>query len=310
MSGSGEEAHEMGCICKTCESQRVGSACGGDKVMESLFEKIDALTKSVTGLQSVVTAQAARLEKLEDSSRESGQESIQSKGKGKSKSERVAQEKERQYKLLQEKFKGKFTYSDSSEDDDSQNETTGLKSIRKKLSSKQKKLCEERVHATLKKVGAIFPEDDIESSSTAGKDSSDSGGCRRRRKIKSGAKVVKRPVIKTELWPHTVANENDGDQVTCENISLAKFMSCFTYIMATCGSSESRGRSVLLHSISLVLEYLQWADARIFHNLILTKIEQGRVKWSDDFSALAEDFINKKVRLNLKPEVLRFLFWW
>ena len=233
MSGNGEEAHEMGCICKTCESQRVGSACGGDKVMESLFEKIDALTNSITGLQSVVTAQAARLEKLEDSSRESGQESIQSKGKGKSKSERVAQEKERQYKLLQEKFKGKFTYSDSSEDDDSQNETTGLKSIRKKLSSKQKKLCEERVHATLKKVGAIFPEDDIESSSTAGKDSSDSGGCRRRRKIKSGAKVVKRPVIKTELWPHTVANEDDGDQVTCENLSLAKFMSCFTFIMAT-----------------------------------------------------------------------------
>ena len=81
MSGSGEEAHEMGCICKTCESQKVGSACGGDKVMESLFEKIDALTKSVTGLQSVVTAQAARLEKLEDSSRESGQESRVDRGK-------------------------------------------------------------------------------------------------------------------------------------------------------------------------------------------------------------------------------------
>ena len=26
------------------------------------------------------------------------------------------------------------------------------------------------------------------------------------------------------------------------------------------------------------------------------------MKWSDDFSALAEDFINKKVRLNLKPK--------
>ena len=99
-----------------------------------------------------------------------------------------------------------------------------------------------------------------------------------------------------------MANENDGELVTCDNISLSKFMSCFTYIMATCGSAESRGRSVLLHSISLVLEFLQWADARTFHNLILTKIEQGRVKWSDDFSVLAEEFIDKKVRLNLKPK--------
>ena len=304
MSGNGEEAHEMGCICKTCESQRVGSACG-DKVMESLFEKIDALTKSVSGLQGVVTAQAARLEKLEDSSRESGQESIQSKvkGKSKSKSERVAEEKERQYKMLQEKFKGKFDYSDSSSEDEClQNEATSLKGIRKNMSSKQKKLCENRVQDTLKKVGAVFPEDDVISSSTSGKDSSDAGSCRHRRKVKSGAKVIKRPVIKTELWPHTVANENDGDQVTCDNISLAKFMSCFTYIMATCASSESRGRSVLLHAISLVLEYLQWPEARTFHNVMLTKIEQGRLKWSEDFAALAEEFVDKKVRLSLKPK--------
>ena len=310
MSGDGKEDHESGCLCETCESQRVASACGGqpgqdkvrDKVMDALYEKIDALTTAVSGLQNVVALQASRLEKLEDSSRESGQESIQSKVKGKSKSERVADEKERQYKLLQEKIKGNYNNSDSSSGDtDSSNEAAGLKDVRKKMSRKQKKLCESRVQSTLKKVGAIFP-DDVESSSTSGKDTSDTGSCRHKKKVKSGAKIKVRPVIKTELWPHTVANEDDGEQVTCDSITLAIFISCFTYIMATCESSESRGRSILLHSISLVLEYLQWAEARTFHNLMLTKIEQGRVKWSDDFSALAEDFINKKVRLNLKPK--------
>ena len=187
--------------------------------MEALYEKIDALTTAVSGLQNVVSLQASRLEKLEDSSRESGHESAQSKSKGKSKSDRVAVEKERQYKLLQEKIKGKFNYSDSSSgDNDSSNEAAGLKDVRKKMSRKQKKLCESRVQSTLKKVGGIFP-DDVESSSSAGKDSSDTSCGRRRNKVKSGAKIKIRPVIKTELWPHTVANENDGEQVTCDNIS-------------------------------------------------------------------------------------------
>ena len=152
---------------------------------------------------------------------------------------RGADEKERQYKLLQEKIKGNYNYSDSSSgDNDSSNEAAGLKDVRKKMSRKQKKLCESRVQSTLKKVGAIFPDDDVESSSTSGKDSSDTSSCKHRKKVKSGAKIKKRPVIKTELWPHTVANEDDGEQVTCDNISLAKFMSCFTYIMATCGAAE------------------------------------------------------------------------
>ena len=35
---------------------------------------------------------------------------------------------------------------------------------------------------------------------------------------------------------------------------------------------------------------------------MLTKIEQGRLKWSDDFAELAEEFINKKIRPNLKTK--------
>ena len=72
--------------------------------------------------------------------------------------------------------------------------------------------------------------------------------------------------------------------------------------MLECGRAESRGRAAFLHAISLVLESLFWADARNFHNLIMVKIEQGRIDWSADFSALAESFIDKKVRQNLKTK--------
>ena len=114
--------------------------------------------------------------------------------------------------------------------------------------------------------------------------------------------MKKRPVVRTLLWPHTIANEEDGEDVTSENISLSKFFSCFTFIMASCGGLESRGRSTLLHAISLVLEYVHWPDARTFHNLVMLKLEQERLDWGSDFLAIAEDFIDKKVRQSLKTK--------
>ena len=38
--------------------------------------------------------------------------------------------------------------------------------------------------------------------------------------LNRGAKIRKRPVIKTELWPHIIANEDDGDEVTSEDIGM------------------------------------------------------------------------------------------
>ena len=72
--------------------------------------------------------------------------------------------------------------------------------------------------------------------------------------------------------------------------------------MLDCRRKESQGRTVLLHAVSLVLESLFWAEARAFHNLIMVKIEQGRLSWSDDFAALAEAFIDRKVRLSFKSK--------
>ena len=70
--------------------------------------------------------------------------------------------------------------------------------------------------------------------------------------------------------------------------------------MTCCGKVESRGRSALLHAVSMVLEYLQWTEARTFHNMIMVKIEQGRIGWDTDFTSLAEDFVDKKVRLSMR----------
>ena len=51
-----------------------------------------------------------------------------------------------------------------------------------------------------------------------------------------------------------------------------------------------------------VLECLPWAEARTFHNLVMVKLEQGRLDWSADFSGLAEGFLDKKVRQNLRSK--------
>ena len=86
--------------------------------------------------------------------------------------------------------------------------------------------------ALLKDVGGSFAEESEYSySSESGKESDASRRPKQRRKVRSGAKIKKRPVIKTELWPHTVANEEDGDDVSSEDISLARFFSCYTFIM-------------------------------------------------------------------------------
>ena len=68
--------------------------------------------------------------------------------------------------------------------------------------------------ANLRKIGSTFPEDDFDTSESSGKESCDTGSsCRHRKKVKSGAKIKQRPVVRTELWPHTLAIEEDGVEV-------------------------------------------------------------------------------------------------
>ena len=151
-------------------------------------------------------------------------------------------------------------------------------------------------------------DDPSDPSSDSSKETDESSGgekVRRRKKksVKSGAKIKKRPVVKSEDWPHIIANEENGgeDEVNSTNISLSEFLTCFSHIMLTCKSPiEKAGRSALLNAISLILKCLPWAEARNFHNVIMYKIEQDRLNWSSDFQALGKEFLDNKVRLNLR----------
>ena len=84
------------------------------------------------------------------------------------------------------------------------------------------------------------------------------------------------------------------------DIGLATFLSCFTCIMVKCGKVESAGRALLLHAVCKVFECLTWAEARTFHNLIMIKLEQERIDWNSDFSKLANQYLDNKVRLSMK----------
>ena len=72
--------------------------------------------------------------------------------------------------------------------------------------------------------------------------------------------------------------------------------------MSTCEGTEAKGRTSLLHAVSMINECLPWADARTFHNLVMVKLEQGVVKWSTDFTMMANQFVDKKVRQGLKSK--------
>ena len=303
-----------GVVAKECCD---GGATGGLKpeavdALWAAINQMNELSNEVKGLKMQMNQQNEVIKELrastgKESSSGGSSEPRGTKGRtkvGKSKAERSKEEKERQYRLLQEKLKDKGKESSESGGDSEESEDDlDLKKLKKKLSKKKKNKCKKREAELLRKAGAMFPDEDYAATSSSGTDSDYvRKSCGHKKKVKSGASLSKRPVVRTELWPHTVANEEDGEEVACDNISLAKFYSCFTYIMLECRGTELKGRTTLLHAISLVLESLFWSEARTFHNLTMVKIEQGNLEWSDDFTALAESFIDKKVRGSFKSK--------
>ena len=272
---------------ESCKKRRVGKSCGSSSagaagssdLLVTLAEavyKIDTLTDRLKELEHTVSLQAAKLNRLNDSSQEEA-----------------------------ENVHDYYIHSDSSKGNISEKNYSYLNGMKRKRQGRRKG-CHGVKYPSKPKQGQVN-----ESLST-GSCSSDSlnssldmcgrGRCGRHYKVKSGARIKKRPVVKTELWPHTIANEDDGEEVDSENISLAKFISCFTYIIVNCGRAESKGRAALLHAVSSVFECLPWSEARTFHNLIMVKIEQNRVNWSANFPALADNFVDKKIRLSLKSK--------
>ena len=316
MGSDKELAHGQACICEDCEENRLGQASKpsepseADDVLSLLrlaIEKIDDLSTKVTGLEKHNASQDEEIKKLKVNHNEgNGSDRSQSKNKsrpqGKGKIYRVEEEKGRTLKMLRDKLNrnGDGSCSERAGSSDAE-DGNDMKTMKKKMSKKQRDQASNRVDLRLSQAGATFPEDNYDAASSAG---NESGSARESAKqlgqVRSGAKIKQRPVVRTELWPHTIAMEDDGEDVATDNISLAKFFSCFTYIMLECGRTEYQGRVFLLHAVSMVLECVNWAEARNFHNLVMVKLEQGRVEWTADFVQLAENYIDKKVRLSLK----------
>ena len=313
-------------------------------LMTRALDKIDALNVDVRSSRHDINAMQFRLQSLEASSR-SGSVRVQtsqvdsqsSQGEVEfslgatdeevvaaqsSKLKKVKTAKDRKSRMEDEKARGLKVIKEQLRDrgrSDSTSQVEGngsaassifeLGEVRKKLSKKQKKVCEQKVSSRINQVGAVFPAEETSTSgssgSSSGTDSESGSRCRssRRRKVKSGAKLIKRPAKQTELWPHTLANEEDGGELTSDTIGLPQFLSCFTAIMIGCGSKVERaGRASLLNAFTSVYECLPWVEARTFHNLVMTKIEQGRINWKDDFLVLAERYLDHKVRLSLRSK--------
>ena len=302
--------------CTVCTKDRPCETCLMQTLLVAL-ENIDKLTGKMEKLEHVIGLQSRRIGNLEISSNSedsdkdekvSNKPSTREKQANhlqavtvKSKTSRVEQEKERQFKVLRDKL-GSID-RDMSESSDSVNDTPNLKSRGEKNRSKRKLYGKHQVLCGQKKMGAIVSEDS--DTSTCSSEVSSEIRHRHRRQVRSGAKVKKRPVVKTELWPHTIANEDDGDEVTSESIGCAKFLSCFTYIMMNCGRVESAGRISLLNAVTTIMEYSFWTEARTFHNLVMVKLEQDRISWYTDFTELANQFLDKKVRQSLRYRELK-----
>ena len=315
--------------CKNSDSSSKGRPAATENAIEMLgnamtemLGKLDMLTQKVTSLSGCINDQGARIESLEvalegANSEDRGSEGSTSaaerprspkdrpeKVKKLNKKEIVLDERERQYQMLLEKWLEKDKKGGKSNFESSQESPSEEESSRKK-----KKLKSPKVPSSPKKPKSLDPGDDPSDSPSSGssdKDSDSESSRRSKRKVKSGAKVKKRPVLKTELWPHTIANEQDGegDEVTSENIILTKFLSCFSYIMINAkDKSEAAGRSVLLHAVTSVFECVPWTEARNFHNITMVQIEQKKLDWTSDFTALGKEYVDRKVRLNFRSKV-------
>ena len=306
-------------------------------LLHSIHTTVTALTEDVNGLKANVGAQTSRIKKLEARSRATSRassrsssrvascdEDIQPQGSSglqggikskkstavsKNKQSREEEEKLRSLQVVQEQLKElkeKQSRDKGIEADGESSEDSffNVKSLKKKMSKSEKRACDRKVSDRLVQAGGIFPEEGSSSSnggaSSSGTESESGRRRRSRRKVKSGAEVKKRPVIRTLLWPHTVANEEDDEDLTSDTIGLPRFLSCFSLIMLSCGKVEKAGRANLLNAFSTVYECLPWTEARSFHNLVMLRLEQGRISWQEDFLNLAHKFLDRKVRQSLR----------
>ena len=300
-------AQAAGSKCNGCDKDSCVDCIpsGLARAVMAAVNKIDKLTERLGLLENVVILQNDRLEKQDNNSgtdcnsgtEKSKKHSSKKVSKVKNKLDRVEFEKERSLKVMMEKLESRNKNKKKSEsEEESSDDEVSVKSVRKKMSRKQKMALGRKVSSRLSEAGDSFAEEDSSHSSGSGTDSSKVSCHSRKKHPKSGAKVKKRPVKRTELWPHTIANESDDEDITHDTIKLSKFLSCSTQIIIECeNETEAAGRSVLLNAITSILDFQPWPEVRSFHNTVMTRIEQERIDWKADFKLLADQFVDKKV---------------
>ena len=285
---------KSGELCTMCTVPSGSDRANLEGSVSNLLGKIHTLMSEVSKLSKFIKVQNDRIQKLEG-------KSVVTNG---SCEESVSVSRRRKSKNRKRKVRKEMSKNISDSEVSFQGENDSVLSSRLSYSAVSKNKCQNNKQAYLSSVNCFYSEESDSESYKPGASGSESGDGKRRkrkRRVKSGAKVKLRPVVKTELWPHIIVNEEEGEDVTSKDIGLAKFLSCFTHIMVTsCQEAEAAGRAVLLHAVSTILEYLPWTEARSFHNLVMVKIEQDRINWSTDFLAMADQFLLRKVRMNLR----------
>ena len=169
-----DEAEKSKCTCSyqsTCavcmKGLKGAEGTGTDTELAAALNK--ALGK-IDFLSSEIRQLRGKVERLESntSAHSSGADTEKSSRKSqKSKSNKlnvkkskVEEEKLRQLKVMKDKLKDRSKgISGESCGDDSSDESLNMKSLRKKMNSKQKEACSRKVAAHLKQTGAFFPEE-------------------------------------------------------------------------------------------------------------------------------------------------------
>ena len=176
---------------------------GAVKKIDFLEGKVKSLMEVVGSQNKIIVEQKEMLKTVEDSKSESGNNSGQKEAKSASnKTGRVLDEKARTLKLLRGKLDlddmGGVESEEGVQCSDTE-EPVSVKGMRKKMTKKQRDLCSSRVSARLRQSGNKFPEDDFNATASSGKESCNENESCRHSKVKSGASIKKRPVLRTEL---------------------------------------------------------------------------------------------------------------
>ena len=310
-------------FCK-CKQGKTCSVCTSPKgsdlntTLQLLIGKIDQLSGEVATMHTEFNTQKQRISNLEANSIVSSGDEAGSVegvsnllahtkpasgkaelGKAAAKEVRLQEEKDRAVEIML----GQVNRSrglDTTQTEDTASDIFDLHELDSKSRKKKDKSYHSRNSPKKQSKGRDVSSEGYSEFSSSSGESSEVGRKHRRRAVKSGARIKTRPVVKTELWPHTVSNEEYGGETTSQDIGLAIFLSCFTCIMVKCGKVESAGRALLLHAVCKVFECLTWAEARTFHNLIMIKLEQDKIDWNSDFKKLADQYLDNKVRLSMK----------